>query len=409
VFYRVGRSFPVRDDARMAELLPVDAARAAVLRSVRPLAVEEVPVVDALGRVLAADVIALADVPPFRNSAMDGFAVAAGAAGRRLPISGESRAGAPSPVPLAAGSALRISTGAALPDGADAVVMVERTVEHPDGTVTIDAESAAGDNVRDAGEDIRAGTVAVPAGTPLGPAALGVAVTAGVATVRCARQPRVALLATGDELVEPGAPLPPGGIHDSNAVALAGYVEQAGGVVVSRARVADTAEATRAAVFAALQDADVLISTGGVSVGAHDHVKQALTEAGVDERFWRVALRPGKPTWFGTRGEQLVFGLPGNPVSSVVTFLLFARPALRALQGAPTAVPRRSATLTVPIARHTSRDEMVRVTLDGERATPTGPQGSHVMTSMLLADGLALIPMGAGELPAGTQVDVELL
>ena len=364
---------------------------------------------EALGRVLAADVVALADVPPFRNSAMDGFAVAAGPAGRTLPIIGESRAGAPSPVPLAAGSALRISTGAALPDGADAVVMVERTVEHGDGTVTIEAEAAPGGNVRDAGEDVRAGTVAIPAGTPLTPAALGVAVTAGVATVSCARRPRVALLATGDELVEPGARLPPGGIHDSNAVALAGYVVQAGGVVISRARVADTAEATRAAVDAALEGADVLISTGGVSVGAHDHVKAALRDAGVEERFWRVALRPGKPTWFGVRGDQLVFGLPGNPVSSVVTFLLFARPALRALQGAPTAVPRRTATLTVPIARHAVRDEMVRVTLEGDLATPTGPQGSHVLTSMLLADGLALIPMGEGELPAGAQVDVELL
>jgi molybdopterin molybdotransferase len=393
----------------MAELLPVDAARALILGSVRPLPGEDVPVTAALGRVLAADVIATADVPPFRNSAMDGFALGAGPAGRTLPISGESRAGTPSPVPLPPGSALRISTGAALPDGAEAVVMVERTVEHDDGTVTIEADVAAGDNVRDAGDDVRAGTVALRAGTTLGPAALGVAVTAGAATVRCAGRPRVALLATGDELVEPGAPLPPGGIHDSNAIALAGYVEQAGGVVVSRTRVADTAEATHAAVTAALDGADVLISTGGVSVGAHDHVKGALAAAGVEERFWRVALRPGKPTWFGTRGDQLVFGLPGNPVSSIVTFLLFARPALRALQGAPTAVPRRTSTLTVSIKRHALRDEMVRVTLDGDRATPTGPQGSHVLTSMLLADGLALVPMGEGELPAGAQVDVELL
>lgn len=393
----------------MPDLLPVAEARAAILDAVRPLPAEDVHVLEALGRTLARDVVARTDVPPFSNSAMDGFAVVAGPAGRRLRITGESRAGTPAAVAVGDGEAVRISTGAALPEGADAVIMVERTTEDGDGTVTVGAETVPGQNVRDAGDDVRAGTVAVPAGTVLGPAALGVAVTAGAATVPCARRPRVALLVTGDELVEPGDPLPPGGIHDSNAVALAACVTQAGGVVVSRGRVADDAQGTRAAVAAALREADVLISTGGVSVGPHDHVKDALAAEGVQQRFWRVALRPGKPTWFGTRGDQLVFGLPGNPVSAMVTFLLFARPALLALQGAPTAVPARAAELTVALPRHPERDEMVRVTLDGGRATPTGPQGSHVLTSMLAADGLALVPMGEGELPAGTEVRVELL
>ncbi|PTL60467.1 molybdopterin molybdotransferase MoeA [Paraconexibacter algicola] len=393
----------------MTSLLPVDAARAAVLAAVTPLGTEEVPLAQALGRVLARDVRAGGDVPPFRNSAMDGFAVAAGPADRRLRIVGESRAGSPAAVALGPGDAVRISTGAAVPDGADAVVMVERTEEHPDGTVTVHDEATPDRNVRGVGEDLRAGTVAVPAGTTLGPAALGVAATAGVAHVTCARRPRVALLATGDELVPIGEPLPPGGIHDSNAVALAGYVALAGGEVVSRTRTPDTAEATRAAIREALADADVLISTGGVSVGAHDHVKDALAAAGVEERFWRVALRPGKPTWFGVRGEQLVLGLPGNPVSAMVTFLLFARPALLVLQGAPALAPRDTAVLTRAVPRHAVRDEMVRVTLDGDRATPTGPQGSHVMTSMLAADALALVPMGEGELPAGAEVAVERL
>lgn len=393
----------------MPDLLPVAEARAAILDAVRPLPAEDVHVREALGRTLARDVVARTDVPPFRNSAMDGFAVVPGPAGRRLRVVGESRAGTPAAVAVGDGEAVRISTGAALPEGADAVIMVERTTEDDDGTVTVGAETVAGQNVRDAGDDVRAGTVAVPAGTVLGAAALGVAVTAGAATVPCARRPRVALLVTGDELVEPGEPLPPGGIHDSNAVALAACVAQAGGVVVSRGRVGDDARGTRAAVAAALREADVLISTGGVSVGPHDHVKDALAAEGVQQRFWRVALRPGKPTWFGTRGDQLVFGLPGNPVSAMVTFLLFARPALLALQGAPTAVPARAAELTVALPRHPERDEMVRVTLDGGRATPTGPQGSHVLTSMLAADGLALVPMGEGELPAGTEVRVELL
>lgn len=390
----------------MPDLLPVDDARRIVLDAVRVLPAEAVPVAEALDRVLARDVVAAGDVPPFANSAMDGFAIRSGPAGRRLRIVGESRAGHPSDVSVADGEAVRISTGAAMPDGADAVVMVERTTE-ADGDVVVEADIAVGQNVRGAGEDVRAGVVAVPRGTRLGPAALGVAVTAGAGVVDCARRPRVALLATGDELVEPGAPLPPGGIHDSNAIALAGLVFRCGGEVVGRSRVGDDADATHAAVSAALDAADVLISTGGVSVGAHDHVKDALGEAGVTERFWRVALRPGKPTWFGTREDVLAFGLPGNPVSAMVTFLLFAAPALRAMQGADAEVPRATARLTEPAPRHPARDEMIRVTLDGDEATPTGPQGSHVLTSMLRADALALVPMGEGELPAGTEVEVQ--
>ena len=395
--------------APMSDLLSVDEARDTVLATVHPLAIEDVPIADALGRVVARDVVALHDVPPFRNSAMDGYAVTSGPAGRQLVIVGESRAGSPAATPLVDGQAIRISTGAAVPDGADAVVMVERTTAVGDDAVTVNAAVGPGDNVRGAGEDLSAGTVAIAAGTVLGPAALGVAATSGAATLACARRPRVALLATGDELVPVGEPLPPGGIHDSNALALAGYVTRAGGVVVSRTHVRDTAAATRAAVDEALAGADVLISTGGVSVGAHDHVKDAFRDAGVSEVFWRVALRPGKPTWYGTRGTQLVFGLPGNPVSAMVTFLLFARPALLALQGAPAVVPRERARLAIAVARNAGRDEMIRVRLDGDRATPTGSQGSHVMTSMLAADALALIPRGEGDLPAGTEVSVERL
>jgi molybdopterin molybdotransferase len=219
---------------------------------------------------------------------------------------------------------------------------------------------------------------------------------------------------TGDELTDPGEPLPPGGIYSSNGYALAAQVERAGAEVAALERVADSPEATRAALGAALEGAEVLIVSGGVSVGAHDHVKDALAALDVRERFWGVGLRPGKPTWFGARGETLAFGLPGNPVSAMVTFQLFARPALAALQGADPAATRAEAVLDVAVARNPRREQAVRVRLSagegGWRAAPTrAAQGSHVLTSMLGADALALIAAGEGEAGAGERVEVELL
>jgi molybdopterin molybdotransferase len=392
----------------MAEaLLPIAEARARVLAATTRLDALDVAVAHALDRVLAADVTAAHDVAPFASSAMDGFAVAPGPAGRRLRIAGEARAGSPCEVPLGEGEAIRISTGAVIPEGADAVVMVERTTESGDGTVTVEADVEPGQNVRAAAEDLQAGTVVLRAGTLLGPAELGVAVAAGAATVPCARRPRVAVLATGDELVVPGSPLRPGQIHDTNSVTLAALARRAGADVITATRVADTPAATRTAIATALSTADVVVLSGGVSVGPHDHVKPALVELGVEESFWRVALKPGKPTWFGTRAGRLVFGLPGNPVSSMVTFLLFARPALAALQGAPGDVPRERAVLAEALPRHPARDECVRVRLADGRAMPTGPQGSHVLSSMLGAAALAIVPMGEGELAAGDEVEIE--
>jgi len=388
-------------------VLSIDEARAAVLAEARALEAEEVAVADALARVLAEDVVAAADVPGFANSAMDGFAVRSGPAGRRLRIVGESRAGAPAQVALGDGEAIRISTGAMLPDGADAVLQIELADDEGD-TVTLNDDVARGRNVRHPGEDVRAGATLLRAGSLLGPAELGVAVNAGRAAVRVARRPRLAILATGDELVDPGAPLGPGQIHDSNAPMLAALARQSGAEVSSR-RVPDEREATTAAVGEALQEADLVILSGGVSVGPHDHVKPALEANQVDEVFWRVALRPGRPTWFGVRRDDttLVLGLPGNPVSAYVTFVLFARPAIAALQGAGDPTRTRVARLAQAVARHPDRDECVRVRID-ERgaATPTGPQGSHILSSLLGADGLALVPRGEGELPAGSVVDV---
>lgn len=384
----------------------IDSARAAILAATPRLEPEDVALTAAAGRVLAEDVRAEHDVPPFANSAMDGFAIVA--PGGDLQLVGESRAGAPFGGTVGAGQAVRISTGAALPDGADAVVPVERAEEL--GGERVAASGAAGDNVRGAGEDLRAGHVVLAAGTRIGAAELGVAAGAGRAVLRCARRPRVAIVATGDELVAPGEPLGPGQIHDSNALALATLALAEGAEVVASLRAGDDRAATEQVLARALEGADVVLVSGGVSVGPHDHVKPALEALGVQERFWRVALRPGKPTWFGTRGQTLVFGLPGNPVSALVTFVLFARPALAALQGAVAAGPRRHVVLAHAVARHPDRDEAVRVALDLDGAAHvTGPQGSHVLSSMLGADGLAIVPRGEGELPAGSTVELEPL
>ncbi|HEX7298594.1 MAG TPA: gephyrin-like molybdotransferase Glp [Solirubrobacteraceae bacterium] len=388
--------------------LSIEDARAAVLAAVRPLPAEDVPVRDALGRVLAEDVAATGDVPAFANSAMDGFAVRSGPAGRTLTVVGESRAGAPATVAVGDGEAIRISTGAAVPEGADAVLQIELVSVEGD-RVRLEDDVDPGRNVRPAGDDLQAGDTILRAGTPLGAAELGVAVASGRGTVACARVPRVVVLATGDELVAPGQPLAPGQLHETNGLTLAALATQAGARVIATEVVRDTEEQTRAAIAGALESADAVILSGGVSVGPHDHVKPALEALGVDEVFWRVALRPGRPTWFGTRGETLVFGLPGNPVSAMVTFMLFARPALAALQGAPHRPQRETARLTAPIPRQPDRDECVRVTLRDGLATPTGPQGSHQLRSMLRADGLAIVTAGTGTIEAGEEVDVERL
>jgi molybdopterin molybdotransferase len=392
-----------------AMALSIDEARDRVLAAVRgPLAPEDVAVQEALGRVLAEDVAAERDVPAFDNSAMDGFAVRSGPAGRTLGIVGESRAGAPATMSVGEGEAVRISTGAALPDGADAVLQVERVTV--DGVrVTLDDNVEPGRNVRPAGDDLQAGAVVLPAGTRLGAAEIGLAVACGRSEVACARVPRVIVLATGDELVAPGRPLAPGQLHETNGLTLRALATLAGADVLRAEVVPDTERETRAAIDAALAAADVVVLSGGVSVGPHDHVKPALQALGVEQVFWRVALRPGRPTWFGTRGETLVFGLPGNPVSAMVTFLLFARPALAALQGAPHQPERLVARLGAPIARHPDRDECVRVMLREGVATPTGPQGSHQLRSMLGADGLAIVPAGDGTLDEGAEVEVERL
>jgi molybdopterin molybdotransferase len=393
------------------QLTDIAEARRIVLDAVQPRAPERVALADALGRVLAEDVRATEDMPPFDSSALDGY-VLGDTGGGDLPVVGESRAGAPAQERLHAGQAMRISTGAAVPPGGVAVVGVERA-QASDGRVVVPSMDE-GANIRRAGEDVPAGSDVLHAGDDLGPAELGALAALGLGEVLVGAAPRVAILTTGDELVEPGAgPLAPGQIRNSNAYALSGQAQRAGARVVSREIVRDDRSHTIDTIGRALEAADVLVISGGVSVGPHDHVKPALAELGVEQHFWRVALKPGKPTWFGTRGDKVVFGLPGNPVSAIVTFHLFARPALRRMQGGDARDTRTQAQLDVDCPRQPERDEVLRVRLDaapdGWHVVPTKSQGSHVLTSMLGAEAFAIIPRGEGQVPAGSSVDIELL
>jgi molybdopterin molybdotransferase len=388
-----------------------------------------------------------------------------------LTVVAESRAGHPAERGLGPGEAIAISTGAMLPAGADAVVRVEDTRLDDEGAamtagdesrdrgdspinpgdastvggepagrgrgdsqaggndrgsttpsgqaagpvaqrVLIEIEAPAGLDVRRAGEDLAAGDTVLRAGDLLGAAALGALATIGLDPVRVHRRPRVAVLTSGDELTPPGRPLAPGAIRDSNSRVVPALARHAGAEVVSVAWTPDDPDATAAALEAALE-ADVAIVCGGVSVGAHDHVKAALAGLGVEEVFWRVALKPGGPTWFGTRGDTLVFGLPGNPVSVFATFLLLARPALVALAGGTAAESRTTARLGANYPKPPGRLHAARARLEltdvGWVAWPAPRQGSHVFTSLLEADCLALMPAESGDLAAGTEVEVVLL
>jgi molybdopterin molybdotransferase len=398
--------------------IELDDARGAVIARAAALEAEEVALGEALGRRLAEDVAADTPVQGFDNSAMDGFAVrAADTAAARpgapiaLEVAGESRAGHPAGVALAAGKAIAISTGAMLPADADAVVRVE-DIERRGDRVLVEARVVAGSNVRRAGEDIAAGETVLHRGARIGPAQLGVLASVGRDRVRCHRRPRVAVLTSGDELRMPGELLAAGEVRNSNSFSVPALATLAGAEVCSVAWTPDEPEATRVAVEAGL-DADVTLVCGGVSVGEHDHVKDVLDQLGVERVFWRVALKPGGPTWFGTRGETLVFGLPGNPVSAMVTVILLARPALVALGGGRPDRRRTFATLASDYEKSPGRVHALRCRLEltesGWRAHPAPRQGSHVLTSMLGADCLALVPARSGYLRAGEQVEIELL
>jgi molybdopterin molybdotransferase len=391
----------------MAELLSLDEARSRVLERVVPLASEEVAIAAAAGRVLAEDARAVTDLPPFPSSAMDGFAVRSANTPGTLPVAAQIPAGTPAPRDLHDGEAMAIATGGAVPEGADAVIPIEDVVQH-DNEVKIGGAVGRGENVRPRGGDVAAGDVVVPRGTRLGPAQIGALAAAGLARVTVARRPHVAILSTGSELRRPGEHLGPGEIYEANAVLLATALASAEADIDELPAVADDEPAHRAALERGLE-ADVLVTSGGVSVGPHDLVRRILGELGVEEVFWGVAVKPGKPLAFGMRGRTLVFGLPGNPVSTLVGSELFVRPALLALQGAVTPGPTyREGRLAAGVRRNEQRDEFLRARTrasdDGVLLEPVSGQESHMIVRAAGADALLLAPRGQGELREGELV-----
>lgn len=392
-------------------MLSYDEALAQILGKVASLPPVETPLAEAPGLVLAEDVVSPLSLPPFDNSAMDGYAVRASdvqnATAERpvtLPIAGEVAAGATSLLPLPPGTALRIMTGAPLPSGANAVVPIEDTRAEGD-QVQLMLAAAPGNHVRNAGEDVQAGETVIGTDTPLRPAEIGLAAALGRTSLRTVPRPRVAILSTGDELVEPGQTLKPGQIYNSNAYALSAQVMEAGGTVVRRLHVGDSPDALRQALDACRGAADVILSSGGVSVGAYDFVKDVLGERGTVD-FWRVAIRPGKPLVFGACEGALFFGLPGNPVSSSVTFELFVRPALRRMRGlADVLRPTVQARLTEEAGHEPGRRSFQRAFLtregDAYLVHLIGGQGSHQMRSLVLANALLILPEYVSTLHAG--------
>jgi molybdopterin molybdotransferase len=391
----------------MAELLTLAEALERILGRVTPLGPEGVELAAAAGRVLADDALAAVDLPPFPSSAMDGFAVRSEDTPGRLPIVARIAAGVPAPRALEAGEAMAIATGGVVPPGSDSVIPIEDVVED-DNDVEIPERVVHGDNVRPRGGDVAAGDVVVPSGARLGPAQIGALAAAGLDRVVVRRRPRVAVLATGTELRRPGEPLGPGQVYEANSVLLAATFGSAGGDVEVLPAVADDESSHRAALERGLA-ADVLVTSGGVSVGPHDLVRRILSDLGVEEIFWGIAVKPGKPLAFGVRGSTLVFGLPGNPVSSLVGAEVFVRPALLALQGATVPGPVFfEGRLRATVRRDAHRDEFLRArsvaSEDGVLLDPVSGQESHMIARAAAADALVLAPRGEGELVAGARV-----
>lgn len=395
-------------------MLTYEEALAQILGQARTLTPVQASLADALGLVLAEDLTTSHDLPPFDNSSMDGFAVRAAdiaVVGAVLPVRGDIAAGALSIPALRPQTALRIMTGAPVPDGADTVVPVEDTEVRADGIAFLE-EAERGQHIRRRGEEVQSGTIVAPQGSRLRPAEIGMAATVGRAEVLAYPKPRVAIVSTGDELIEPGTPLQGGQIYNSNAYALAAQVEEAGGIVTHRLHARDTPDALRAA-FDQCAGANVLITSGGVSVGDFDYVKAVFAERGTVD-FWKVAIRPGKPLAFGQWDRTLFFGLPGNPVSSMVTFELFVRPTLRKLAGhaaltRPEVTVRLAEEASHTPGRRSYQRTIVTSESGGYSARTTGAQGSGMLRSMVLANALLILPSDAAVFPAGTEVSALLL
>ena len=402
-------------------VLSVEEALERILATVRVLEPERVPILEALGRVLAEEVVADRNIPPLPNSAMDGYAVRAADVARvpaRLRVIAEAPAGRLCPVEVGPGSAVRIMTGAPIPAGADAVVPFEHTRVVQDSScptadewIEVLRETRPGANVREAGEDVRAGQVVLSPGRVLRPQEIGMLAALGRTEVAVIRRPRVAILATGDEVVPPWETPGPGQIRDANSYTVAAQVRRYGGIPLILGVARDEETLIREGVRRALAErADLIVTSGGVSIGDFDLVKQVLAAEG-EMRFWSLNMKPGRPLAFGVVGGVPLVGLPGNPVSAMIATELFVRPAVLKMQGfTEWPWPELRARLADPIVRKDGRRHYLRVRLretpDGWEATLTGDQGSGILNSLVQADGLAVIPEDVDHLPAGAEVRV---
>ncbi|MDQ7783156.1 MAG: molybdopterin molybdotransferase MoeA [Desulfomonilaceae bacterium] len=401
-------------------MIEIGEAQHRVLEDIPLLGRERIHILDALGRVLAQDVKAVRDVPYRDNSAMDGYACRhrdlAGAESVRpvtLKLVGESRAGSPFEGFVGLGEAVSIMTGAVIPRGADAVIKVEDTV--PDGSAAVKCLTAPrpGQYIRAQGEDVRAGETVLETGTPIRPSEIGMLATLGHGYVHVYQRPIVAILSTGDELTDLDQPFSDGKVICSNGYSLAAQVMEAGAVPLSLGIASDSEEDQRSRLLDGLR-ADVILTSGGVSVGKYDFVKSTLSEVGMKVKFWKVAMKPGKPLVFGTIGTKPVFGLPGNPTSAMISFEQFVRPALLKMMGRR-ALFRRviEAVLAKDVVSEAGRLHLVRCRLIEENghvwAVSTGTQSSGALRSMVLADGLMILPPSRRVYAKGTRVKVQIL
>jgi molybdopterin molybdotransferase len=403
------RGYPVRLVYRAVvdQLLTVAEALALVLARAEPLPAERVMLEQAAGRILAEAVVSTVDLPPFPSSSMDGYAVKAADLPGVLRVVGRVAAGRPESRLLLAGEAIEISTGGVVPEGADMVVPVEQVVVRPH-EVEIRGIVGSKDNIRGIGGDVRAGATVMGQGELLTPARLAALAACGIESVISSRLPRVAIVVTGTELRPAGEPLAAGQIYESNGIMLATALRAAGAVVERLAATEDNEEVLARTLEHALRS-DVVVTSGGVSVGPHDLVRGVESRLGVKEVFWGVAMRPGKPLAFGVRDRTLVFGLPGNPVSALVGCLLFVRPALLALQGHPDpAPPFRLGILAAEVRQSPERDDFVRARTtwsdDGALLDPIVGQESHMIVRTTAADAIVHVPRGTGVLAVGTRV-----
>ncbi|MFT5681350.1 MAG: molybdopterin molybdotransferase [Myxococcota bacterium] len=419
-------------------MLTVEQALSRCLSTTLPRRTETIPLSQADKRLLATDLRAPSPLPRWDNSAMDGFAIqhadcaptpdAADQSGcdisapevlptatAQLTILGTIAAGDMPDTAVTPGTTLRIMTGAPMPAGADTVVMRENVTTDTDGRALIHGMPRFGQHIRRAGEEVAFNALAIPAGTALTPSVIGLCASMGMAEVEVAARPRVALLATGDEVVPPGQPLQPGQIYSSNSLALAAMIREAGGEPIDCGIAPDTLEGTRAAFRRALATGcDLILSTGGVSVGDFDVVKDALTDVGAEMVFWKVRVKPGKPLAMGMIGDVPAFGLPGNPVSCLVNFLQFVRPLIRRALGDPRPfLPAVPATLSGSISKRHGRAELVRVVLSwsatGLIATLTGGQSSGWISSMARANGLLMLGIDSTGAADGEAVTVQVI